>query len=97
MNINADKFTDISAIESLNLGTLSYLDFESYGALLTNAINTFDSKVTLICLIIHPEFLRRAEPSESHIQFFNSCNKNEYTLNFSEGNYLNNVLSLYIF
>ena len=97
MNINADKFTDISAIESLNLGTLSYLDFESYGALLTNAINTIDSKVTLICLIIHPEFLRRAEPSESHIKFFKSCNKNDYTLNFNEGNYLNNVLSLNIF
>ena len=97
MNINADKFTDISAMESINLGTLSYLDFESYGALLRNAINTNDSKVTLICLIIHPEFLRRAEPSESHIQFFETYNKNEKTPNLSENNYLNSFLSLHIF
>ena len=28
MNVNADKFTKLSGMESLNLGTLSYLNFE---------------------------------------------------------------------
>ena len=96
MNIDTKKFTDLSAKKTYNLGTLSYLDFESYGALLTNALNNNNS-VSLVCLFIHPEFLRRVTPSDTHVQFFRSCNNDTYDNNTNKNNYIHSLLKLNIF
>ena len=96
MNIDANKFSDISGKKTYNLGTLSYLDFESYGTLLTNALNN-NKEVSLVCLFLHPEFLRRVTPSDTHIAFFRSCNNDVHGFNTNTDNLIYSLLNLNIF
>jgi len=97
MNIDANKLTDISGKKTYNLGTISYLDFESYGDLLSNALINNDNPVSLVCLFIHPEFLRRATPSNTHIEFFKSCNNDVQVFNSNIDNLIYSLLNLNIF
>lgn len=50
----------------LNLGTLSYLDLQSYGELLRRYVSANPGQPRAVVLLMHPEALRRAGSSEAH-------------------------------
>jgi len=54
--------------QTLNLGTLSYLDLPAMGDLVQNFNQVNPSRPQLVLLLMHPEALRRSGASEAHIQ-----------------------------
>ena len=73
---------DVSAVQlgeflgagsgALNLGTLSYLDLHAYSLMLRHYFSANPGRVHQVILLMHPEALRRAAPTEYHLQTLNS-------------------------
>jgi len=56
----------------LNLGTLSYLDLPAYARLLQAYVAANPGRLRTVVLLMHPEALRRASPTEYHVALLHS-------------------------
>jgi hypothetical protein len=66
MNVSASTLGEQLSKRVLNLGTLSYLDLNSYGELLSAAATANRRTLQTVVLLMHPEALRRTTPEPSY-------------------------------
>jgi hypothetical protein len=69
MDVNAAALQSLTGQPALNLGTLSYLDLDSYTLLLRQYIENHPRALKTVVLLLHPMALRLAEPHTDHAQF----------------------------
>ncbi|HOW66360.1 MAG TPA: hypothetical protein P5186_24855 [Candidatus Paceibacterota bacterium] len=56
-------------LKALSLATLSYVDLQAHGMMLSRWIEANPGKLRTVILLMHPEALRREEPSAFHQRF----------------------------
>lgn len=69
MNIDASIVSEQLDAKVLNLGTVSFLNIEMFGALLSRYFETATHLPSTVVLVTHPDFLRRSSPSRSHVDW----------------------------
>ena len=94
MNIDTKFIIQKTKLNAVNLGTLSFLNIDSYKKLLAN-ISSKNKLPKIVCLIVHPELLRKTTFSDSHREVFESYNS-KIQVNHNEY-FLNDYLSINIF
>ena len=68
MDVSAERLTRLVGHRTLNLGTLSYLDLPSFALMLSHFFSANPSQARTVVFLLHPEFLRRHEPVEHHVE-----------------------------
>jgi hypothetical protein len=68
MDVSADQLGRSLEAPVLNLGTLSYLDLQSYATLIQQSLATNHTPPRAVLLLMHPEALRRPSPAEYHTE-----------------------------
>ena len=94
MNIDTKYISKKTNLNAFNLGTLSFLNINTYPKLINNLYEN-NKLPKIIFLIVHPELLRKASYSDNHMNIFNSYN-NKINSNNHE-NFLDDFLSINIF
>ena len=69
MNIDASQLGELTGKKVINLGTVSFLDMKIYSNLLDRYLKAQSKAPSQIVLMVHPDFLRRSSPSNSHVQW----------------------------
>ncbi len=69
MDVDTVRLTGLLHVPSLNLGTLSYLDFKAHGQLIANYAAANPGKLKTVVLLLNPEALRRSGADEAYQQW----------------------------
>ncbi len=68
MNVDAPLLARELGVSVLNLGTLSYLDLDSFLRLLERHLSSRRDPPLTVALLVHPDFVRRGAPSQAHVE-----------------------------
>ena len=68
MNVDATYLTARLGAETLNLGTLSYLDLDSFASLLNRHLKSRSGAPKTVVLLVHPDFVRRYTSARAHVE-----------------------------
>jgi hypothetical protein len=72
MDVNARQLTRELGVPALNLGTLSFLSLDEYGALLRHYVAANPDRLRAVVLLMNPEALRRVGPEDYYVSVLNS-------------------------
>ena len=67
MNIDASILSEQLGVKVLNMGTVSFLNIETFAKLLEKYFESSSKHPSAVVLVTHPDFLRRSSPSRSHV------------------------------
>ena len=70
MNLDAAQFTKLSGQQVINLGTLSFLNLETFSQLLAHYLSSHEQTPSKIVLLTHPDFVRKSSTSTAHTGAF---------------------------
>ncbi len=71
MNVDAALLEGLAKTRAINLGTLSFLDLDTFGSLLSHYLDHQTSPPKWIILLTHPDFVRKNSASQAHTNCFN--------------------------